>query len=189
MSRDTAKGKAFAPKATKLKDYHPDSLHSPTKAWHRSLIFPGLGQAYNRKWWKLPIIYAGLGFAVYMYYDNSNYYKQVLALAKYRQKGVAPRPDEPYYAEYNLYERSPDQSIYDAVRVYGRYRDLSVLGFVLGWGIQVIDAYVDAKFMHSYSMDNNFSVKLAPTMMNNPVYAQNFNGAFIPGLKLTFTLR
>ncbi|NNU33725.1 hypothetical protein HK413_05430 [Mucilaginibacter sp. S1162] len=82
-----------------------------------------------------------------------------------------------------------DAQINDAVRGYARYRDLSVLLFVAAWGIQTIDAYVDAKFMHSYSMDNNFSVKLAPTMMNNPVYAQNFNGAFIPGLKLTFTLR
>jgi hypothetical protein len=190
-SKDTAKSKAFAPKQSIAKVYHPDSTHSPSKAWHRSVILPGWGQVYNRKIWKVPVIYTGLTLLVLMYDFNNKAYAENLAIARYRAKGTQPSPGDKYYALYQLYSAGNygDAAINDAVRGYARYRDLSVLLFVASWGIQTIDAYIDAKFMHSYSMDNNFSVKVAPTMMNNPVYAQNFDGAFIPGLKLTFTLR
>ncbi|MES2378729.1 MAG: DUF5683 domain-containing protein [Bacteroidota bacterium] len=189
--KDTAKGKAFSPKPIVEKVYHPDSTHSPSKAWHRSVFVPGWGQVYNHKIWKVPIIYTGLTLLVLMYRFNNSAYTEDLAIARYRAKGTQPAPGDKYYELYQLYKVNnyDDAAINDAVRGYGRYRDLSVLLFVASWGIQTIDAYVDAKFMHSYSMDNNFSVKIAPTMMNNPVYAQNFDGAFIPGLKLTFTLR
>jgi hypothetical protein len=187
--KDTARGKVFTPKPTVLKVYHPDSTHSPSKAWHRSVILPGWGQVYNHKIWKVPVIYTGLTLLVLMYKFNQNAYTQDLAIARYFAKGIPPGPGDPYYDYYQLLKNASPQSVNDAVRGYARYRDLSVLLMAASWGIQTIDAYVDAKFMHSYSMDNNFSVKIAPTLMNQPVYAQNFDGAFIPGLKLTFTLR
>jgi hypothetical protein len=186
--KDSIKSKPFVPKASVAKIYHPDSTHSPSKAWHRSIAVPGWGQVYNRQIWKVPVIYTGLTLLVLMYRFNQSEYTDFLAIAKFRAKGNEPTVDDPHYQLYQNVKPYPDQSINDLVRSYARYRDLSVLLFAAAWGIQTIDAYVDAKFKHSYSMDDDFSVKIAPTMMN-PVYAQSFNGSFIPGLKVTFMLR
>lgn len=186
--KDSLKSTPFMPKSA-MKVYHPDSTHSPSKAWHRSVILPGWGQVYNHRIWKVPIIYTGLTLLVIMYRYNAKYYKQDLAIARYMTRGINPNPGDPYYTEYQYYQRLPVQAVSDAVRGYARYRDLSVLLFAASWGIQTIDAYVDAKFMHSYTMDDNFSVKVAPTLMTSPMYADNLSGSFIPGLKLTFTMR
>jgi hypothetical protein len=188
---DSLKSKPFAPKTNTVKIYHPDSTHSPSKAWHRSVAIPGWGQVYNRQIWKVPVIYTGLTLLVLMYQFNQSEYTDFLAIAKYRARGEQPRVGDKYYELYQNFQRAnyQDQAINDAVKGYARYRDLSVLLFAAAWGIQTIDAYVDAKFKHSYSMDDDFSVRVRPTIMNQPVYAQNFNGSIIPGLKVTFTLR
>ena len=186
--KDSLKSKPFVPKSA-IKVYHPDSTHSPSKAWHRSVFVPGWGQVYNHRIWKVPIIYTGLTLLVVMYKYNAKYYKQDLAIARYRTRGISPNPGDPYYELYQAYQGYPDAAITDAVRGYARYRDLSVLLFAASWGIQTIDAYVDAKFIHSYTMDDNYSVKIAPTLITTPVYAQSFNDSFIPGLKITFTMR
>jgi hypothetical protein len=186
--RDSIKSKPFAPKKSTEKIYHPDSTHSPSKAWQRSVVVPGLGQIYNHQYWKVPVIYTGLTLLVIMYRYNQTAYTEDLAIARYRAKGTQPVPGDKYYQLYQNYKGYPDNAINDAVRGYARYRDLSVLLFAAAWGIQTIDAYVDAKFKHSYSMDNNFSVKVVPTLMNQSVSAQSFSDSIIPGLKVTFTL-
>lgn len=81
----------------------------------------------------------------------------------------------------------PDANLSDARENSRRNRDLSILGFLAVWGIQAIDAYIDAKFIHSYTVDNNLSFKVAPGIINQPVYAQGANNAYIPGIKVTFT--
>jgi hypothetical protein len=188
---DSLKSKQFIPKVTDAKIYHPDSTHDPNKALRRSLMVPGWGQLYNHKWWKVPVIYTGLALLVDAYLFNQKYYTEDLAIAKYREKGTSPAPGDKYYDLYQEYafNNYPDQSIDDAVKAYARYRDLSLFGFVALWGIQAIDAYVDGKFIHSYTMDNNLTLKVEPQFINQPLYVQNFNGSFIPGLKLTFTLK
>jgi hypothetical protein len=191
LKRDSLNSKPFAPKAPVEKVYHPDSMHSPHTAVMRSLLIPGMGQLYNRKWWKLPIIYGGLGLIAWAYLFNEKNYTENLAIARYRHDGTAPVKGDKYYDLYQQYAfyNYPDQSIYNAVTGYRRNRDLSVLGFAALWGINVIDAYIDAKFIHSYTMDNNFSMRVRPSLIEQPVYAGNLNGLFIPGLKFTFTLR
>lgn len=191
--RDSLKSKAFNPKITTEKIYHPDSNHSPHRAVMHSLMIPGWGQLYNHQWWKVPVIYAGLGLIGWAYVFNEKNYTDNLAIARYRKRGQEPQKGEKYYnlyQEYKLYNY-PDQSIYDAVNSYRRYRDISVLGFVGAWGINVVDAYIDAKFQHSYTMDSNLSMRIRPTMINQQgeMYAGSFNSSVIPGIKFTFTLR
>ncbi|HVW96402.1 MAG TPA: DUF5683 domain-containing protein [Mucilaginibacter sp.] len=168
--------------------YHPDTTHSPHKAVIRSLIIPGWGQVYNHKIWKVPIIYGVLGsLGVAIVYNATNY-KIFLQIAKYRNKSIKPNPGDPYYEEYNLYSRYPDQSIYDQKDGLRRDRDLCIIGTVLFWGINAIDAYIDAKFIHSYSIDSNFSMRVTPSLMNQPVYAGTLSSSISPGIKITFTL-
>jgi hypothetical protein len=188
---DTAAAESFAPKNKKPKDkiYHPDSLHSPHTAIMHSLIIPGWGQIYNHRWWKVPLIYAGLASFVYYYTVNESDYKVYLALAKYYEKGVVPGPKDPYYAQYKLYEGAGVTAIDDAEAGSKRNVDLCVFGIIGVWGINIVDAYIDSKFIHSYTVDSNLSMRIAPGMLSQPGYAQNPILSYIPGLKITFTLR
>jgi hypothetical protein len=186
--RDSVTSKRFVPKVTKDKEkvYHPDSTHSPHLAVVRSLMIPGWGQIYNHQWWKVPIIYAGLGLLADAIIFNQKNYAPNLIVARYYEHAVTPTPNDPQYALWALYQQYgvQAQTVYDIVDSYDRDRDLSIFGFLGAWGIQAIDAYIDAKFQHSYTMDTNFSFKVEP-MFNQPVYAQNLNGAFISGIKVT----
>lgn len=192
LKRDSVTSKRFVPKVTKEKIYHPDSTHSPHKAVIRSLIIPGWGQLYNHQWYFVPVIYAGLGLLADAIVFNENGYKPLLKVAQYYEHGTTVVPGMPEYALYEAYQAAqvPAQSVYDEVDSYRRDRDLSIMGFVGAWGIQVVQAYIAAKFQHSYTMDTDFSFKISPTILNQqPYYAYNFNGPVIPGIKITFTLK
>ncbi len=184
--RDSVRANPIVPKV-KEKAYHPDSLHSPHKAVMHSLMIPGWGQIYNRRWWKVPVIYSGLGLLAWAYFFNVNYYNETLSVAKHRERGDVPAKGEKYEAIYYDYAPYSTDAINSAVVAARRNRDLSALGFIAAWGINIIDAYIDAKFIHSYTMDNNLSFKVKPTLITPPVYAANFTGAVNPGLKITFT--
>ncbi|QHS55521.1 hypothetical protein GWR56_08200 [Mucilaginibacter sp. 14171R-50] len=195
---DTVKRTSFAPKIKKEKEYHPDSTHKPSLAVKRSLFVPGWGQVYNHRWWKVPLIYAGLGMLGNAVIVNLRDYKVFLALAKITRTGGIPEPGSPLYASYIKYKREYDlyvvnygasnPDLENAASGYQRNFQISILSIIAVWGVQAIDAYIDAKFISSYTVDNNLSMKVAPTLVPQPMYAANFNSAFIPGLKFTFTL-
>ncbi len=193
LKRDSATSKRFVPKVKKTtKVYHPDSLHDPHKAVVHSLIIPGWGQVYNHQWYYVPAIYAGLGLLVDAIIFNENNYKPNLIVARYYEHGQNPSPGMPQYqlwATYQAYGLQA-QTVYDIVDGYRRDRDLSILGFLGAWGIQAVQAYIQAKFQHSYTIDNNFSMRVSPTILNQSnMFADSFNGPVAPGLKLTITLR
>jgi hypothetical protein len=184
--RDSVNSKRFAPKVTKEKVYHPDTLHDPHKAVMRSLMIPGWGQIYNHQWYLVPVIYAGLGLLVDAIIFNQRNYGPNLVVARYFEHGVAPTPNQPDYNLYELYVtyQVPATTVYSIVNSYDRDRDLSIFGLLGAWGIQVIDAYITAKFQQVYTMDTNFSYKVEP-MFGQPVYAQTLSGAFVTGVKVT----
>jgi hypothetical protein len=195
---DTVKKTSFAPKIKKEKVYHPDSTHIPSRAVKRSLIIPGWGQVYNHKIWKVPLIYAGLGMLGNAVIVNLKQYKVFLALGKITRTGEVPREGDPLYSSYLKYKREYDlyvvnygasnPDLENAANGYQRNFQISILSILAVWGVQAIDAYIDAKFISSYTVDNNLSMKVTPTLMNQPMYASNFNSTFIPGIKFTFTL-
>jgi hypothetical protein len=187
---DSIKNNPIVPKS-KERIYHPDTNHSPHKAVIRSLMVPGWGQVYNHKIWKVPIIYGLLGGAVGLYINNQNFYSIHLAIAQDLERGIAPAPGAKEYSLYYQYQSNgvSTQAIDDAVTAAKRDKELCIFAFVGFWGIQMIDAYIDAKFQHSYSMDSNLSFRVSPTVINSPAYAANIGGSFIPGLKVTFALK
>jgi hypothetical protein len=175
--RDSITSKPFVPKASTTQVYHPDSLHSPHKAFIRSAIVPGWGQVYNKRYWKLPIIYGGFGLLAWGIIWNQQQYNIYITEAKLRRAGLPGSKD--FKSSSATY-----QDFFDAAAADQRNLQLCILGAVGLWGINCVDAYIDAKFIHSYSVDNNLTIRVAPTMMNSPVYALNNNG-YIPGIKLT----
>jgi hypothetical protein len=188
--RDTAVARSFKPTVKKKRSVvFPDSTHSPHVAVMHSLMVPGWGQVYNHQLWKVPIIYGGIGLLGVAIIFNARNYNEFLALSIYREHGTIPTSKDNYYTEYQTYISVPDQSIYDATDGYRRDRDLCILGVVGAWGINVVDAYINAKFIHSYTMNDDLSMKVTPALLNQPVYAQNFMGSYIPGIKITFTVR
>jgi hypothetical protein len=124
--------------------------HSPKKAAIRSAILPGLGQIYNKKYWKLPIVYGALGTTAAVFFFNLSTYKE-LRFA-YKAKIEAQPLGFPY--------AKPDSSDYRKIKPellnvtlnslrsarneYRKNIDYSVLVFILFWGLNVADAAVDA---------------------------------------------
>jgi len=195
VKRDSVVRTSFAPKIKKEKVYHPDSTHIPSLAVKRSLLIPGWGQVYNRKYWKVPLIYGGLGLLGVAIVTNANSFNQFLALAKIKKRGSdipAPGSDlYPLYVKYKTayarYGQYDYQTLADASDGYLRNRDISILSALVVWGVQAIDAYIDAKFISSYTVDNDLSMRVTPAVIQ-PLYAANFANAYIPGIKITFTL-
>jgi len=185
---DSIAAKQFAPKK-KEKIYHPDTLHSPQKAVMHSLMIPGWGQVYNHQVWKVPLVVIAVGTPIYLVFFNNSLYAEFLALSKFREHGTVPDKNDPNFANYTLYANVPDQAIYDEANFYRRDRDLSYLAILGFWGINVVDAYINAKFIHSYTVDNNLSMKVSPTFISQPFYASNPISSYIPGIKITFTLK
>jgi hypothetical protein len=191
---DSVKSKPFVPKVTKEKEYHPDSTHSPHKAVIRALELPGWGQVYNHQYWKLPLVYGLIGFLAGNIVVQNGNYQEFLKLSQYREKGIIPTPGQPYYQDYVNYASVPTASIYAANDIYRRNRDLSILLLGAAWGLQTVDAYIAAKFIHSYTMDNDLSMKIQPSLIGQPAYASTNNIAvnsigFFPSLKITFTFK
>ena len=120
-------------------------VYSPKVAARRSAILPGLGQIYNKKYWKLPIIYGGLGVTGYIFFDNLKTYKEYKFAYSARIKAQPPNPDSTDYNQLDeIYKVLSPNSIRAARDEFRRYVDYSALIFILLWGLNVVDAAVDA---------------------------------------------
>lgn len=177
--------KPFKPQKTVvMRRSGPDSTHSPHKAVMRSLMIPGWGQLYNREWYYVPLIYGGLAsFSYYMIYNLNDYHKY-LAEAKFRDAGKIHTNPKDDFANVS----GGSQQFYDVAAGAQRNFQICILGIVGVWGINCIEAYIGAKFIHSYTIDNNLSFKVTPSLLNQPTIAFN-NNSYIPGIKLTLAVR
>ena len=137
-------------------------LHSARKAAYLSAVLPGLGQAYNKKYWKIPIIYAGFGgFGYALYYTVSNFdgYRNA-----YRQQ-VAYQPNP--YASYNGVADAPTLKTYRDY--FKKYVDISSIGIGVWYFLNIIDATVDAH-LTGWNMKDDLSVTWNPTVISSPNY-------------------
>jgi hypothetical protein len=183
--QDSITSKPFVPKVRGEKVYHPDSTHSPHKAVMRSLKLPGLGQVYNHQWWKVPLIYGGLGALGYYTAYNYSEYQNLSKEARARRDGNSEYLKTSKYANIT----GTSDIFQNAANSASRNYQLCILGIAAVWGVNIIDAYIQAKFQHSYSMDNNLGLKITPGLISQPLYAFNNIGTFTPVLKVTFTLK
>jgi hypothetical protein len=121
---------------------------TPAKAAFYSAILPGLGQAYNKKYWKIPLVYGAIGVSMYYYIDSNQKYHQYRDAYKRRLEGFT---DD----EFNYLDQS---RLISAQKFYQRNRDLSAL-FVVGFYVlNIIDANVDAALIQ-FNVNENLSVR------------------------------
>ena len=149
--------------AEPVKDKKVDSVvkvHSPRKAIIRSAIIPGWGQIYNKKYWKLPLVYGALGATVYVFFDNLQIYRD--SRFAYKAKYQASQGDSSLYnqikPEYSIYSLESLRSNRDQFR---KYIDYSVLFFVFFWGLNVVDAAVDGH-LKAFDVSPDLSLKVKP---------------------------
>jgi hypothetical protein len=151
-----------------LKAQEIDPL-KPSKAAFYSAILPGLGQAYNKKYWKIPIVYGAIGTSLYFYIDNSKKYHSYRDAYKRRMLGFND----------DQYQYLDDSRLIQAQRFYQRNRDLSLLVTVGFYILNIVDANVDAHLMQF-----NVSDKLT---LQPDVYTNEIN--YKPNLGLTFNYK
>ncbi len=156
-----------------------EKLHPPQTATWLSAVVPGAGQVYNKKYWKVPIIYGGFAtFAYFIRFNNRLYikYRDI-----YQQK-VAFEAGE---GEINpIYENVDKESIRREREYWRRNRDLNYIGLGALYLLQIIDANVDAH-LYRYDISDDLTLRYEPTydqFVFNPSMSKTSNAM---GVKLT----
>ena len=143
----------------------------PQRALWLALVIPGGGQIYNRKYWKLPIVYGGFIGCIYaMTWNNMMYHD-------YQQAYLDIMDDDPNTASYNKFlhlGRKIDDTNIERYKAlfksrkdkYRRWRDLSFFTMLGIYAVSVIDAYVDAE-LSEFDISKDLSMKVRPTVIGN----------------------
>ena len=160
-------------KSKKVKEKKP---HSPVKATIMSACLPGLGQIYNRKWWKVPIVYAGLGGIGYLSYRNYSEYRSYLHAYEFKT-GDLPEGATLSDYETELANRYAANQLQTYKESYRRDFELYTILTVAWYGLNIVDACVDGH-LYSYDISDDLSFNVDPylrpteTPVPMPQYAQ-----------------
>ena len=149
----------------------------PQRALWLAMVIPGAGQIYNRKFWKLPLIYGGFMGCIYAMSWNNQMYKD------YSQAYLDIMDDDPGTQSYNQFlhlgQKITDSNKERYTKVfknrkdkYRRWRDLSFFVMVGVYALSVIDAYVDAE-LSVFDISKDLSLKVEPTLLNDPLGGNN----------------
>ena len=147
-------------KAPPLNKYDSaNKAHNPRVAATRSAIFPGLGQIYNKKYWKLPIVYGALGTCAGIFFYNLGNYKNTRFAYRVRYNMRVNKTDSSLFKDIkkNLQPLS-EESLRFYRNQYRRDIDYSALVFILLWGLNVVDAAVDAH-LRSFDVSPDLSLR------------------------------
>lgn len=151
---------------------------NPKRAMWLAIVLPGAGQVYNRKYWKLPIVYGGFLGCIYAWRWNNQMYRD------YSQAYMDIMDDDPNTQSYNQFLHLGAQITDDNIAryqnmfkrrkdYYRKYRDLSIFCLIGVYALSVIDAYVDAS-LSQFDISKDLSLRIEPSvinsrMSNNPV--------------------
>ncbi len=161
----------------------------PARAVWLAAICPGLGQIYNRKYWKLPIIYGGFVGLAYAITWNNRMYND------YKQAYLDLMDNNPNTNSYlNVFPKgsitNPNQidkawlqtALQQQVNVFRRYRDLSIISAIGLYALSMVDAYVDAQ-LSNFDISPDLSLKVSPSLIQQ----QQLGASTSYGLKLHIT--
>ena len=167
-------------------------LSSPKRAMLLSMACPGLGQAYNKKYWKLPILYAGVTLLAYFWITNQQGYSEMKGAAEAYQNSYDPSsPTLPVFQSFTSKNDGFTYTSISQVKIarddYRSNRDLSVVLSITLYAVQILDAYVDAH-LKEFDVSKDLSLKITPLIyQNNNANFGNYN--ITTGVNLCFTLK
>ena len=162
----------------------PKVVRSPKKASIYAALFPGLGQIYNRKYWKLPIVYGGYAGLIYVLGWNNNqyqdYYQGYRIISQY-SSAAAMKPEERTFLDNMIKNPSisldnPSTFTYISTQIksgkdfYRRNRDLTIIGIAALHVLSIIDASVDAN-LFDFDISDDLSMRIEPM----PIYLGDQN--------------
>lgn len=139
-------------------DYKPMDPLAPSRAAFYSAIVPGLGQIFNKKYWKLPLVYAAVGTPIYFYVDNDSKYRDYRNEYKKRLRGI-------YDTEDPVFGKLDNERVIQGQQFYQRNRDLSLVVTIGFYILNVVDANIDA---HLMQFNVNDKLTIQPAMEYNP---------------------
>ena len=150
-----------------------EDLHSPKKATILSAIIPGAGQIYNRKYWKAPIVWAGIGTALYVsqqHRDNYHFYRD-----EYLLELNYPKTQSQFHGQ------ATEASLRDLKNSYKQWMETSYIVAGVIYVLQILDANVDAQLM-TFDVSDDLSLNVVPEAIPNQLRPQ-------PTMGLTFALQ
>ncbi|MHC2993414.1 hypothetical protein OB13_18230 [Pontibacter sp. HJ8] len=156
------------------------NLDRPGKAALLSAAFPGLGQAYNKAYWKIPIIFATGAVLGYFIIDNNDKYQD------FRQATIQRRDKKDKYMNDPIYgDQRPNgaQNLRSSRDFYRRNRDLTIILSVGAYAMNIAEAYVHAH-LKEFEVGDDLSLRLQPDLFHTPA-----NRSVAPGLTLTLYTR
>jgi len=149
----TVSGQSTQEEQNPYKDYF---THSPRKASIYSAILPGLGQAYNKKYWKIPVVYTGIGAFTYLALDNNKEFNRYKNAYIQRTEGL----QDEFLGTLN------DQALLNEMDRWRKFRDYCIIGVTVIYVLQIVDANVDAN-LYNFDVSDDLSLRLAPSFNNN----------------------
>ena len=154
-SIDTSKSKSVADTVKKERSI-------ASKAALRSTIFPGLGQIYNKKYWKLPLVYGALAFPISTFGYNRTWYQKTRFAYTVRSTRdsanftqIDPELQPLSVSSLKLYRNE-----------FRKNMDFSIIGLLLIWGLNVVDATVDGH-LRTFDVSDELSMQIKPVISNN----------------------
>lgn len=169
-------GKIISPKpvaqATKS-DTSGKRTFSPRRAAIYSAVLPGLGQIYNKKYWKVPIVYAAVGIPIYFFFDNKTWYNRTryaLAVSSSTNNASVQSYADSLGAVHsqllNLVNAKATPRILNYRNEFRKNMDYSIIFTLVFWGLNVVDATVDAH-LKGFNVSDELTLKIKPTMLTN----------------------
>lgn len=143
---------------TELPDSIKEKQHSPTKATLMSACLPGLGQVYNKKYWKVPIIYAGFGVLTYFIYTNADEY--INFKCAYIESSYGNMNGNYSY----LVQRYSKDELLSAREYYRRNLEITCLLTALWYALNILDATVDAH-LYTFNITDKLTMKVEPKVL------------------------
>ena len=169
--------------------YEGIRLTRPGKAALLAAVLPGAGQIYNRRWWKLPLVYGALGGAIYGEYRFQTLYRQYADASNLLKKeasvpgGRRPQNED---LDFPVRQERSIAAIDNGVVYYRGYRDIFYLYIGIAYTLQIVDALVDAH-LKDFDVSEDLSLHWEPTLLAVPGQASFFPTA--PGVMLALRVK
>ena len=136
--------------------------HSPTKATLLSLALPGAGQAYNKKYWKIPIVYAAIGSAFYFARDQEKSFNE------FKDAYIARVDDDPNTNDEKYQSVYSNENLLSLIDFHRKNRDLLYVLTGVAYMLNVVDAAVDAH-LYYFDVSDDLSANIRPNFQFEPM--------------------